>query len=65
LPFKSAAYSITGSIGLLSDAAESFVNLAGGIMALAMLTIAHGPPMRITLTVTARPSIFSSASKAA
>jgi cation diffusion facilitator family transporter len=43
IALKSAAYFITGSIGLLSDAAESFVNLAGGIMALAMLTIAARP----------------------
>jgi cation diffusion facilitator family transporter len=40
---KSAAYYITGSVGLLSDAIESLVNLAGGIMALAMLTIAARP----------------------
>lgn len=40
---KSAAYFVTGSIGLLSDAAESLVNLLGGIMALAMLKIAERP----------------------
>ncbi|MFA5264396.1 MAG: cation diffusion facilitator family transporter [Opitutaceae bacterium] len=40
---KAAAYYITGSVGLLSDAIESVVNLAGGIMALAMLTIAARP----------------------
>ena len=40
---KAAAYILTGSVGLLSDALESFVNLAGGIMALAMLTIAARP----------------------
>lgn len=40
---KSAAYFITGSVGLLSDAVESLVNLIGGIMALAMLTIAARP----------------------
>jgi cation diffusion facilitator family transporter len=40
---KAAAYLITGSVGLLSDAVESLVNLIGGIMALAMLTIAARP----------------------
>lgn len=40
---KAAAYFLTGSVGLLSDAAESFVNLAGALMALAMLTIAARP----------------------
>jgi len=40
---KTAAYEITGSVGLLSEALESLVNLAGGFMALAMLTIAARP----------------------
>jgi cation diffusion facilitator family transporter len=40
---KAAAYFMTGSVGLLSDAIESVVNLAGGIMALAMLTVAARP----------------------
>ena len=40
---KAAAYFLTGSVGLLSDALESFVNLAGAIMALAMLSIASRP----------------------
>lgn len=41
---KAEAYFLTGSVGLLSDALESFVNLAGAFMALAMLTIASRPP---------------------
>jgi cation diffusion facilitator family transporter len=41
---KSVAFVMTGSIGLLSDAAESFVNLAGALMALAMLSVASRPP---------------------
>jgi cation diffusion facilitator family transporter len=41
---KSGAYLITGSVGLLSDALESLVNLAGALMALAMLTVASRPP---------------------
>src|SRR5512137_217689 len=40
---KTGAYAITGSVGLLSDALESVVNLAGALMALAMLTIAARP----------------------
>jgi cation diffusion facilitator family transporter len=40
---KSEAYFLTGSVGLLSDAIESLVNLAGGVMALTMLKIAARP----------------------
>ena len=40
---KAAAYWVTGSVGLLSDALESFVNLVGALMALAMLTVAARP----------------------
>jgi cation diffusion facilitator family transporter len=43
LALKAAAYRLTGSVGLLSDALESLVNLAGALMALAMLTIAARP----------------------
>ncbi len=37
------AWWLTGSVGLLSDALESFVNLAGALMALAMLSLAATP----------------------
>lgn len=40
---KTVAYFLTGSVGLLSDAIESLVNLAGAVMALIMLTIAARP----------------------
>jgi len=40
---KTGAYFLTASVGLLSDAIESLVNLAGAIMALGMLTIAARP----------------------
>jgi cation diffusion facilitator family transporter len=40
---KSMAWWLTGSVGLLSDALESLVNLAGAVMALAMLTVAAQP----------------------
>jgi len=43
IAIKSAAYVLTGSVGLLSDALESLVNLAGAVMALAMLTVAGRP----------------------
>jgi len=41
---KGAAYWLTGSVGLLSDALESLVNLAGALMALTMIKIAARPP---------------------
>lgn len=41
---KSAAYSLTGSVGLLSDALEALVNLAGALMALWVLIVAARPP---------------------
>ena len=40
---KGVAWQMTGSVGLLSDAIESFVNLAGALMALWMLTLAARP----------------------
>ncbi len=43
IALKATAYFITGSVGLLSDAVESLVNLVGGVMALAMLKIAERP----------------------
>jgi cation diffusion facilitator family transporter len=44
ITLKAIAYLLTGSVGLLSDAIESFINLAAGVMALWMLTIAARPP---------------------
>ncbi len=43
ITLKTIAYFLTGSVGLLSDALESVVNLVGAMMALAMLTIAARP----------------------
>lgn len=40
---KTLAWYVTGSVGLLSDALESFVNLASAVFALAMVTIAQRP----------------------
>ncbi len=41
---KLVAWRLTGSVGLLSDALESLVNLGGAVMALMMLRIAMQPP---------------------
>ena len=44
IALKAAAWWLTGSVGLLSDALESFVNLAAAVVTLAMLGIAARPP---------------------
>ena len=43
LVLKTIAYWVTDSVGMLSDAMESTVNLAAALMALTMLTIAARP----------------------
>jgi len=43
IALKMAAWWVTDSVSLLSDALESFVNLAGAVFALAMVTVAHRP----------------------
>jgi len=44
ISLKFAAYLVTGSVGILSDALESLVNLAAALMALAILTVASRAP---------------------
>lgn len=44
MALKAGAYWVTGSVGLLSDAMESLVNLAAAIVALIALTVAVRPP---------------------
>lgn len=44
IALKSVAYLATGSVGLLSDALESLVNLVAAIVALVVLHIAESPP---------------------
>lgn len=44
IALKALAWWLTGSVGMLSDALESLVNLAGALMALAMLAVAEQPP---------------------
>ena len=41
---KMLAWWLTGSVGLLSDAMESLVNLAAALLALSMLRLAAAPP---------------------
>jgi len=43
ISLKSMAWWLTGSVGLLSDALESFVNLAGAVFALTMVSVAGRP----------------------
>jgi cation diffusion facilitator family transporter len=43
IALKSVAYLVTGSVGLMSDAAESVVNLVAAIIALVALTVAARP----------------------
>jgi cation diffusion facilitator family transporter len=43
IAMKSLAWWVTGSVGLLSDAMESFVNLASALFAIAMVSIAERP----------------------
>lgn len=43
IALKTGAYLLTGSVGLLSDAAESVVNLVAAIIALIALTVAAKP----------------------
>ena len=43
IALKATAWALTGSVGLLSDALESFVNLATALLAIAMLNLAARP----------------------
>ena len=43
IALKTAAWWLTGSVGLLSDALESFVNLAAAMFGLLMVTVAERP----------------------
>jgi len=44
IALKTLAWWLTGSVGLLSDALESLVNLAAALLALSMLRLAAAPP---------------------
>lgn len=43
IALKTTAWAVSGSVGLLSDALESLVNLVGAVFALSMVTIAKRP----------------------
>ena len=65
IAMKSLAWWITDSVGLLSDAMESFVNRASALFAIAMVTIANSArPMTTTRSGTPRPSTSPAASRA-
>jgi cation diffusion facilitator family transporter len=44
IALKTAAWLVTGSVGLLSDALESLINLAAALLAFGMLRVAAAPP---------------------
>lgn len=46
IALKAGAWWVTGSVGFLSDALETLVNLAGATFALLMVSYAHAPPDR-------------------
>ncbi len=62
---KFGAYFVTGSIGLLSDALESIVNLASALIALSVLTVSTRPPDREHSYGHEKVEYFSSGSEGA
>jgi len=60
ISLKASAYYITGSVGLLSDALESVVNLIAALMALAMLAVASRPPDEMHAFGYSKAEYFSS-----
>ena len=44
IALKTYAWQLTGSVGMLSDALESLINLAAALLALSMLRLAAAPP---------------------
>lgn len=62
---KAAAFWVTGSVGLLSDAAESLVNLVGAVIAFVMLTITARPADEEHLYGHSKAEYFSSGAEGA
>jgi cation diffusion facilitator family transporter len=60
IALKTAAYLVTGSVGLLSDAIESIINLVAAVVALGMLSIAARPPDESHLYGHGKAEYFSS-----
>jgi cation diffusion facilitator family transporter len=65
IALKTAAWWVTGSVGLLSDALESLVNLAAALLALLLLTIAERPPDEEHAYGHTKAEYFSSAAEGA
>lgn len=65
IALKAAAYLITDSVALLSDALESLVNLAAALMALAMLTVAARAPDEAHAFGYSKAEYFSSGAEGA
>lgn len=63
ITLKTWAWWITDSVGLLSDAMESLVNLASAIFGLVMVTVAAQQPMRRILMAITKQNIFRRALK--
>lgn len=61
IALKSGAWAMTGSVGLLSDAAESTVNLVAAVVALIALTVAARPATERFLYGRAKAEYFSAA----
>jgi len=64
ISLKTLAWWLTDSVGLLSDAIEGTINLAGATVALAMISWPRDLPTRSMPLVTARPSTSRAASRA-
>ncbi len=60
IALKTIAYVLTGSVGLLSDAIESIINLVAAVVALGMLSIAARPPDESHLYGHGKAEYFSS-----
>jgi cation diffusion facilitator family transporter len=65
IALKAAAYYVTGSVGLLSDALESVVNLVAALMALAMLLVAARPADEMHAYGYGKAEYFSSGAEGA
>ena len=60
ITLKAAAYLTTGSVGLLSDALESIINLIAAIVALWVLKVAAQPPVELRRFGYGKVEYFSS-----
>ena len=61
ITLKTSAWALTGSVGLLSDAAESTVNLVAAVVALIALKVAARPASERFLYGRAKAEYFSAA----